>query len=145
FLISPRRPSKVRIVERFETRGGRAAVAGDRTRASDAASTVEDWPHRFSVLVPEDLTADEAAMVERLVRLEKPTQADFDVRHYWDGFRVDEARLGIDTVLGEPERWVRMVLGQNYLGQGYVEPSFPASVSERVVSDRDRIGRMPAL
>ena len=82
-------------------------------------------------------------MVERIVRLEKPAHTQFEVRRYWDYFRVGEARLGLDTVLGEEGRFVPMVLGRHYLAQGYVSPSHPMDVTERLILDRDRPGQRP--
>jgi phage tail-like protein len=146
YVLTPNRPSKVRIVERFLTREGRAAVAGDPTRARTAASTedtIQASAHRFSVLVPEGLPPEEAAMVERIVRLEKPAHTLFDVRRYWDYFRVGEARLGIDTVLGEEGRFVPIVLGRDYLAEGYLYPASPMDVPERLISDRDLLGKTP--
>lgn len=140
FVLSPRLHSPIRIVERFLTRGGRSVAAGDPTQLTEDATA-----HRFTVLVPEALTPEETDMVERIVRLEKPAHTHFTVRRYFDFFRVGEVRLGIDTVLGESGRFVAMVLGQNYLAEGYLAPSHPADVTERVVADRDRIGQMPPL
>jgi hypothetical protein len=97
------------------------------------------------VLVPEALTPEEEAMVRRIAELEKPAHTEFDVRRYWDFFRVGETRLGIDTVLGEESRFVETIVGRAYLAEGYLHPSHPADVAERVVSDRDRLGDMPSL
>jgi phage tail-like protein len=147
FVQSPRRPSKIRIVERFQTRSGRALAAGDTTgqeQHSGAAGTGGD-AHRFSVLVPERLTNEEEAMVERIVRLEKPAHTLFDIRRYFDYFRAGEARLGIDTVLGAESRFVAMVLDRNYLADGYLAPDPPMGAPDRVVSDRDRAGLLPPL
>lgn len=147
-LLAPGRPSRIRIVERFLTRGGRSRQAGDPTAAGVAASLSEEiaaHAHRFSVLVPEGLDPDEAAMVERIVNLEKPAHAAFDVRRYWEAFRVDEARLGLDTVLGEAPRFLGTVLGKNRLADGYLHPPYPMDVTDRLVADRDRLGALPAL
>lgn len=147
-LLAPARPSKVRIVERFQARGGRAVVAGDVTQAGAAGlseDSIDASAHRFSVLVPERLSDEEAAMVERVVRMERPAHTLFDVRRYWDYFRVGEARVGLDTVLGEEPRFLATVVGQSYLADGYLHPPHPFDVPERVVADRDRVGDLPRL
>jgi phage tail-like protein len=147
FVQSPQRPSKIRIVERFQTRNGRALAAGDTTGQGGHSGTEgsgED-AHRFSVLVPEQLTNEEEAMVERIVRLEKPAHTLFDIRRYFDYFRAGEARLGIDTVLGTESRFVAMVLDRTSLAEGYLAPHSPMGAPDRVVSDRDRAGLLPPL
>jgi hypothetical protein len=148
YLLAPERPSKVRIVERFLAREGRAAVAGDVTQAGEAASaqeTIQSSAHLFSVMVPEGLSPEEETMVTRIVKLEKPAHTNFDVRRYWDYYRVGEARLGLDTVLGEESRFVPMILGRNYLAEGYLYPTYPMDTQERAISDRDRTDAMPPL
>jgi hypothetical protein len=147
-LLAPRRVAKVRLVERYRTRGGRGLVAGDPTRTGgdDSTTTAPDaFAHNFSVLVPEGLSAEEAAMVERITNLEKPAHSAFDVRRFWDFFRVGETRLGIDTVLGEDSRFQKMVVGRSYLAEGYLYPPHPMDVAERVIADRDRVGHTPPL
>ena len=78
-------------------------------------------------------------MVERVVELEKPAHTAFDVRRYWDYFRVGEVRLGLDTVLGQVGRFIPMILGRDYLAEGYLYPAYPMDVSERWVLDRDAL------
>src|SRR5207247_224227 len=78
YVMSPLRPSKVRIVERFLAQRGRTTVEGDPT----ALRSAQDAAHRFSVLLPELLTPEESAMVRRIVDLEKPAHTDFDMRRY---------------------------------------------------------------
>ena len=84
-------------------------------------------------------------MVERITNLEKPAHSAFDVRRFWDFFRVGETRLGIDTVLGEDSRFQNMVVGRSYLAEGYLYPPHPMDVAERVIADRDRVGQTPPL
>lgn len=149
YVLAPRRPSKVRVVERYRTRGGRRLQEGDSSVGGEQPNAEQEAPdafaHQFSVLVPEALTPEEEAMVRRIAELEKPAHTLFDVRRYWDFFRVGETRLGIDTVLGEESRFVETIIGRSYLAEGYLHPSHPADVGERVVSDRDRLGDMPSL
>jgi phage tail-like protein len=144
FVLAPSRASKVRIVERFLTRNGRALVAGDPTPQGVGVALAAD-AHSFSVLIPDQLAAEEAAMVTRIITMEKPAHTRFDVRRYFDYFRVGEARLGIDTTLGEDSRFVAIVLGDNYLSSGYLAAAPPMDSSDRVIADRDRLGRLPAL
>lgn len=141
----------VRIVEQFRTRGIGGLAYGDPndrgkrelrplTRADVAANA-----HRFAVLVPHDLTLDQLAMVERIVALEKPAHTAFELKRYWDMFRVGEARLGLDTKLGYGGRFVPFEVGKDYLPDGYLEPRYPFNIDDRMVSDRDRMGGLPAL
>lgn len=144
YLLSPGRPSKIRLVERFLTRGGRALVAGDTSHSpSVAADNVAATAHRFTVLVPEGLSTAETAMVTRVVDLEKPAHTAYEVRYYWDAFRIGESRLAIDTVLGEESRFVPIILGEHHLGDGYLSAAPPMDAGDRFVSDRDRLGMTP--
>ncbi|MBN1978230.1 MAG: hypothetical protein JW918_12610 [Anaerolineae bacterium] len=146
YLLHPRRPSDVRVVERFLAREGRAVAAGDPTQTGSTGSqdSIQASAHRFSVLIPMGLSAEEKAMVERVVELEKPAHTAFDVRRYWDYFRVGEVRLGLDTVLGEAGRFIPMILGRDYLAEGYLYPAYPMDVPERWVLDRDALSGPPA-
>lgn len=149
YVLSPQRPSKVRVVERYRTRGGRRFQEGDASVGDDSSTDTSNAPdayaHQFSVLVPEELTPEEEAMVARVAELEKPAHTQFDVRRYWDFFRVGETRLGIDTVLGQEGQFVEMIIGQSYLAEGYLRPPHPFNVRERLVSDRDTLGDAPSL
>lgn len=142
YLLLPGRPSKIRIVERYQTRGGRALAAGDPTPGADAE---RDAAGRFTVLVPEGLEAAEAAMVRRVVELERPAHTAFDVRRYFDFFRVGEARLGLESALGAESRFAMLTLGRDYLAGAYLPPAAPQDAPDRVILDRDRAGTLPAL
>lgn len=141
FLL--KRPSNVRIVERFLIHRGRGLVSGDPTTPVEPG--VNGYAHRFNVLVPVGLAPEEEAMVKRVVALEKPAHTEFALRRYWDGFRIAEARLGIDTTLDRTNRFVAMMLARDYLADGYLPAAHPQNVLERVVADRDRLGRLPPL
>jgi phage tail-like protein len=151
YVVSPRRHAKVRLVERFRVRTGVPGVAsvtgitsvtGD---SSESAPTDAAFAHRFSVLIPEDLSAAESAMVQRIVDLEKPAHSAYDVRRYWDYFRVGEVRLGIDTLLGEAQRFVPVILGRQALAEGYLYPAPPSDSAERLLLNRDQLGGLPPL
>ncbi len=129
-------PSHVRLIERFMTRGGRELVAGDPT-AEAGSRPFEADAHRFSVLAPQGMSAEEEAMVSRIINLEKPAHTQFEVRRFWDAFRIGEIRLGLDTVVGPESRFSAVILGRHYLAEGYLVPHHPMNVRERYVSDRD--------
>jgi hypothetical protein len=85
------------------------------------------------------------AMVERIANLEKPAHVACEIKRYWDLFRVGEARLGLDTTLGESAQFVPQLLGDGYLSETYLEAPYPFDLAERVISDRDAFGDMRPL
>ena len=84
-------------------------------------------------------------MVKRIAELEKPAHTRFDIRRYWDFFRVGEARLSIDTVLGEEGRFLETILNRSYLAEGYLAPAHPMDVEDRLILARDRVGENRSL
>jgi phage tail-like protein len=142
YVLASHRASKVRIVERFMARDGRAIAAGDPTRGMGGAGddTLTGAAHRFSVLIAEDLPPEQTAMVQRIVDLERPAHTAYDIGRFWDYFRIGEARLAVDTVLGEESRFVPIILGRNILAEGYLASAFPMNTPERRIIDRDRLG-----
>ena len=118
------------------TRGGRE-LAGRRPHGDGRPAAFEDDAHRFSVLTPQGMSPEEEAMVSRIIDLEKPAHTQFEVRRFWDAFRIGEIRLGMDTVVGPESRFAPIIVGQHYLADGYLVPHHPMDVHERLVIDRD--------
>jgi hypothetical protein len=141
----------VRIVEHFRTRGvGCQAYdppdeKGVRKLRSITLQDVIDNAHRFTVLVPHTLLDEEQDIVQRIVALAKPAHTDFELKRYWDLFRVGEAQLGRDTRLGYSSAFSAMLLGNAYLADSYLEAPYPFDIADRLVSDRNRLGDLPAL
>jgi hypothetical protein len=99
-----------------------------------AALPARRTAHRFRVLLPVPAgtrTGDDGgaaldaaarlALARRIVELEKPAHTTFDVKFYWEAFRVGEARLGLDTLIDlggrSPSLLGDAVLGRSYLGE----------------------------
>ncbi len=119
----------------------------DRLPATSAGQ--EDWrafeadilptdatAHRFSVLLPVATVvtdaaalADQEALARRIVELEKPAHTVFDIRFFFAMNRIGEARLGLDTTLGQgsraPELLPPAILGHAYLGESFIGPEGP--------------------
>lgn len=102
--------------------------------------------HRFSVLVAVPgvnldlaLAEERRAIVQRIVELQKPAHTLFDVRFFWSAFRLGEARLAEDTVVGlggrDPQFHRVLVLGQEHVGESSAGGD-PAPVP-------DQVGRNP--
>jgi phage tail-like protein len=128
----------VRVVERFLTRDIAATDAGNLTSARGAA-------HRFDVLVPAGLPDDTLTMIEKIVQAARPVHTDYQVRRYYELFIVGQARLGLDTELGDGPRFIPMVTGRDYLAAGYLGYPRPYDITDRIVVDRDRVGAIPEL
>lgn len=105
--------------------------------------TMAQAAHRFTVLVPSSGPLAEAGALERrmewarkVVRLEKPAHTTFDVRPYWALFRTGQARLGLDTLLGEgsraPSLAPQLVAGRGHVGASRVAFA-PAVPRDRVL------------
>lgn len=103
--------------------------------------------HRFTVLVPTvpgelpQSRQRRLLQAEEIVRWEKPAHTQFDVRLYWALFQVGSARLGLDTSLGEGARYIAIVLGTTYLGQGVLAHGHPWDQDQRQIIGRDRVQR----
>jgi phage tail-like protein len=123
--------------------------------------------HRFSVMLPvpvgratrggvvrpsdvRDRIAEQER-VKRLVDLEKPAHTVFDVKSFWLGFRVGEARLGKDTLLDfgsrSPDLRPPAVLGSLHVGESVLTsrmadlPERPAVFSGSVDAATRRVVR----
>jgi phage tail-like protein len=108
--------------------------------------------HRFTVLLPvstltslsEDQRRQQLALANRLIELEKPAHTTFDVKFFWAMFRIGEARLGTDSVVGlgarDPAFLHQLaVAGQSYLGESFLHSTYPPSLPGRFVAGRDRL------
>jgi hypothetical protein len=119
--------------------------SADAAADPDPRTRVRRSAHRFDVLVPVGLSADDAAMVTRIVAAAKPAHTGFELRRYYELFVIGQARLGIDTEIGHGPSYAPMVTGSGVLAAGYLGYGHPFDITDRVVSDRDRIGAFPAL
>lgn len=115
------------------------------------AEPIRARAHQFSLLVPvrPELAPEEIQrrleVAAHIVELERPAHTRFEVKPYWALFRAGEARLGIDTVLGEGSRYVALLLGGVALTEGVLTPSHPFNVPDRSVVGRDTAGAQPRL
>jgi phage tail-like protein len=139
----------VRVVERFLTRDTGGALYGAPLSMPDPDPFARALASasRFDVLVPAGLSADNQAMVRRIVENAKPAHTAFVLRPYYELFVVGQARLGIDTEIGQAPVFVPAILGNPdaLLAAGYLGYPRPFDLADRVVSDRDRVGSLPAL
>jgi len=110
---------------------GTPAAARDWLMFEGQELPIDRAAHRFSVLLPRsrvdmdpDVEASQLALARRIVALEKPAHTIFDVRFYWAMNRVGEARLGLDSAIGQgsraPELVPAAVLGRAYAGATFV-------------------------
>jgi phage tail-like protein len=105
--------------------------------------------HRFTVMLPftghtlpeVEQRTDNLELARRLLELEKPAHTTFDVKFYWALFRVGEARLGLDTVLGlggrDPALMPPAILGRTFLAETKLAATHPFDVTERQIVGRD--------
>jgi phage tail-like protein len=103
--------------------------------------------HRATVLVPirlEDSDEERArrlGRVRRVVEVERPAHTMVDVQPFWAALRVGEARVGLETIVGEGGRYVDLVLGRGRLAQALLPGTETWRLGDRVVVGRDRIKR----
>jgi phage tail-like protein len=101
--------------------------------------------HRFSVVVPVQLTDSVAtqmarqSVAQRIAQQEKPAHTDFDVKLYWAAFCAGSARVGIETVVGPSSRFAALLLDQSTLGASYLSFVVPWNVRGRMVAGRDQL------
>lgn len=109
--------------------------------------------HRFTVLIPANLSADaiESAeeqnrkmqLVRRIVELEKPAHTVCDYRFYWNLFRLEEVRLGLDTLLGlgsrDPRLSPELIVGEGFVGESRVGTAQHEKYSIRYVLGNENL------
>jgi hypothetical protein len=101
--------------------------------------------HRATVLVPirlddsDEERAQRLGRVRRVVDVEAPAHTLVEVQPFWAALRVGEARVGLETIVGEGTRYTDMVLGRGRLAQAVLPGGDTWRLPDRVVVDRDRI------
>lgn len=116
-----------------------------------AVLPVRNSAHRFSVLVPALPDETEAVLRRRIDRVhavvlrEKPAHTDFEVRLFWDLFRVGVVRVGEDSEVGPGSRFVPLVLDRGHLAEVFVSEGHPFTEADRWVAGRDRVGELPPI
>lgn len=131
----------IRIVERFLTRTQPGVAIGDPTEpelatTDDVRQDAQARAHRFTVMLPTSLDPEIRRLVERIVDLEKPAHTSFTIKQFWALFRVGEARVGLDTVLGQGSRFETFRLGQTALAEGKLGEAYPFTLTTRTVIAR---------
>ena len=100
--------------------GGTVGEPGSRPLDPDdpAASSFASHAHRFTVLVPRPLGAEEEAAVRRVLETERPAHTLYDLCTVEAGMRVGQGlHLGISTIVGPTGSFERAVTGHTLLGR----------------------------
>jgi phage tail-like protein len=110
---------------------------------------MRDAAHRFTVLLPMRASADpddaeglnRRSIAERVVNVEKPAHTTFDIKFYWELFRLGDARLGEDTLINlgvrAPQLMTTLTLGRGRLAESYL------TARQATPADRQVLGRDP--
>lgn len=146
------------IIERFRLRGlggawvgerddGRAtSIVGVGLRVGGAvgeASTLEEAPadvadgyaHRFTVVVPAPLDAEQRRLLEDLLETHRPAHTLFELCTVEQGMRVGRGlHVGMTSLIGRTSGFTELTVGQSAVGRGGVLGV--AGVSTRVGGDR---------
>ena len=84
--------------------------------------------------------SDVIRMVERILELEKPAHTWFEIKEYWNMFRVGEARLGLDSQIGYSATFQPLLLGDSILPNTYLGFPYPYNIQDRFVMERNQVG-----
>jgi phage tail-like protein len=141
FAPSPQNESRVRITENFMTFAEDLQRAGNQYTPADFQAARHASAHRFRLLVPRALPQTKAAMIERIVNLEKPAHTRFTIERYDDGMIVGQMRLGMDTRLCGQSSIDPFYLGETLLARGYLASHSPSEAQGRIILDRGALGQ----
>ncbi len=145
----------VRVVESFRRRppSGLPEITPEQLNPTDAParlarpSPLPSAAHRFSVFVPRQPGSNDPRRLElarRIVELEKPAHAVFDVDYYWSWFRLGEARLGEDTVVDlgsrSPALFAPFQVGRTRIGAAWLAPAAAGLAPGRTIVCRSCSG-----
>jgi phage tail-like protein len=131
----------VAILEHFRLRGPGAVVLGEADSVvgygfrvgggggdggeTPATGSLQDasrtHAHRFTVIIPAALTADQRAVVDDILRVHRPAHTVFDVCTAGAGMRVGRALLlEVTSVIGPTGGFSTLQLGGSTLGDGTI-------------------------
>lgn len=112
------------IVEHFRLRGlaGSAPVAGLGFRVGGGDPDAPDGSaHRFTVVVPQPLAAEQEAAVRHVLDTERPAHTDYDLCTVDAGMRAGSAlHLGLTSVIGPTGAMTPLVVGASAATAGTV-------------------------
>lgn len=118
---------------------GDVTVGGVRP-AEDGYATAA---HRFSVLIPADLSAEQSGVVGSIVEAHKPAHTAYDVCELGFGMRVGRhLHLNLTSLVGPGAAWGPTIVGQVAVGgDGVVGvPAVGARLGESSVTGEVRVG-----
>jgi hypothetical protein len=102
--------------------GGAARATGTLGRFTVGGTTISSdsyrlSAHRFTVLIPGELTPEQRTVVRRIVDLHRPTHTFCDVCELGSGMRVGlRSRLNLTAWVGPGSGWGPAVTGQVDVG-----------------------------
>jgi phage tail-like protein len=127
----------------------RGAELGDWIAFVSEVVPMRRAAHRFTVLVPvapgddPERQRQRRELARRIAEIEKPAHTVVETRLYWAMFRVGEARLGTDTLLGRGSRFTALELGRGELAASHLAWVEPWNVRGRRVVGRDPVAIRP--
>ena len=111
--------------------------AGDRVLAESGTDTA----HRFTVIMPLPLNAEQRAVVASVVERHKPAHTQADICEFGDGMRISRSRIGLTSFVAPDSGWGPEVVGQVLLGTDGVlgVPDVAARIGDTAIG-RVRVG-----
>jgi phage tail-like protein len=118
---------------------GRFAIGGRLPRSD----SYERSAHRFTILIPGELTTEQRAVVDGLAAVHRPAHTVCDICELGSGMRVGQRlRLSLTAFVGPGAAWGPAVVGQSALGGDGVigQPAVGARLGKTSVTGKVRVG-----
>ncbi len=119
--------------------GGAVGATGAAPVSDDAFAS---HAHRFTVLVPALLDAEQLGMVEHALNMHRPAHTLFDMCTLGSGMRVGSGlHVGLLSTIGRTGGWESLAAGQGTLGRGIVgRPGIGTGVGSALLGRQARVG-----
>ena len=99
--------------------GGEVASEVATPIAGSVADAFRSHAHRFTVIIPAALSAEQLDVVQQIVTVHRPAHTLFDLCTVDAGMRVGHGLLlEVSSVIGRSGGWARLQLGGSTLGRG---------------------------
>ncbi len=115
-------------------------VLGESDRERDDSFAA--FAHRFRVLVPGELTAEQRSVTADIIEAHKPAHTLGEVCELGPGMRVGRVHVGLTSFVGPQPGWERAVLGRVQLGRDGVvgSPAVGAQLGRSATVGEVRVG-----